>query len=70
MIETMVTQGAAGSDCVGSSPAEAYQLAHAYSDAWEADISPQGAHAGDLLDMGQASNYTPGDDQGRPGPRD
>ena len=71
MIETMVTQGAASSDCVGSSPGEAQSLAMAYSDAWAADIAPRGSHAGALLDMSSASAYTPSaadPTAGMPGP--
>ena len=67
MIETMIS-GTAGSDCVASSPMEAYTLAHAQSQAAFADIGPQGASAGDELPV--VGPYTPaGDDQGRPGPR-
>jgi hypothetical protein len=71
MIDTMITQGAASSDCVGSSPAEAQSLAMSYSDAWAADIAPRGSHAGDLLDMSQASVWTPAQydpTAGQPGP--
>lgn len=70
MINTQITQDGASSDCVGSSPAEAVALAAAWAAGWEADISPAGASAGDLLDMSQANAYTPNasDINGHPGP--
>ena len=49
--------GDAGSDTIGSSPAEAVTLAIAQSAAVEAEVSPQGQSAGDLVDL--PGPYTP-----------
>lgn len=66
MIETMIA-GLAGSDCIDGSPAGAYTLAHAQSEAAMADIGPRGNSAGDELPAVPA--YTPNtDSQGMPGP--
>jgi len=49
--------GASGSDTVASGPMEAVTIATAQSDAIEADLSPQGNSAGDVIDL--PSPYTP-----------
>ena len=66
MIDTSIP-GAAGSDTVAASPAEAITLAMARRAALAADIGRPGSSAGDVLPP--ASAYTPaGDSQARPGP--